>query len=72
MISALKKIFALVTAKTTPLEGDIGVQLGGKVVAVLGTTECAASIAADLSSADVLSIDAKGRNMPKGGTKSGM
>ncbi len=60
MISALKKIFALVTAKTTPLEGDIGVQLGGKVVAVLGTTECAASIAADLSSADVLSIDAKG------------
>ena len=60
MISALKKIFALVTAKTIPLEGDIGVQLGGKVVAVLGSPQKATAFAEDLSSADVLSIDGKG------------
>ena len=60
MISALKKIFALVTAKTIPLEGDIGVQLGGKVVAILGSPQKATAFAEDLSSADVLSIDGKG------------
>ena len=60
MISALKKIFALVTTKTIPLEGDIGVQLVGKVVAVLGSPQKATAFAQDLSSADVLSIDGKG------------
>ncbi len=72
MIAALKKLFALVTTKAVALEGDIEEQFVDKVGAVLGSPKKATALAEDLSSADVLSIDGRGRNMPKGETKSGM